>query len=66
MYVCICNGYRDSELRELASSGVACAIEAYHTLGGGPCCGRCVPTAQQIIDETRGRPLAPHLAVAAE
>lgn len=66
MYVCLCNGYRDSELRELAASGISCAIEAYHSLGGGPCCGRCVPTAQQIIDETLGRRLASPLAVAAE
>ncbi|MGF1611514.1 MAG: bacterioferritin-associated ferredoxin [Kiloniellales bacterium] len=66
MYVCICNGYRDSELRELASSGVSCAIEAYRTLGSGPCCGRCVPVAQQIIDETLGPPLAPPLSAAAE
>ena len=56
MYVCICNGYRDAELRALASGGVACALEAYRALGGEPCCGRCLPTAQQIINDTRRSP----------
>ncbi len=56
MYVCLCNGYRDSELRRLAQDGVSCAVEAYRSLGKGPCCGRCLETAQQIIDETRRAP----------
>ena len=56
MYVCLCNGYRASELRQLAQEGVACAIEAYCSLGNGPCCGRCLDSAQQIIDETRLAP----------
>lgn len=53
MYVCICNGYRDSELRELARDGIACAIQAYKHLGQGPNCGRCLPVAQQVIDKAR-------------
>ena len=55
MYVCICNGYREGELRELAHEGIACAVEAYNALGGGPCCGRCLECAQQIIDRAQGR-----------
>ena len=54
MYVCLCNGYRDSALRELAHEGIGCAVEAYNTLGNGPCCGQCLDCAQQIIDQTRG------------
>ena len=53
MYVCICNGYRDAELRQLAREGVSSAKEAYRALGNGPCCGRCLPCAQEIINETR-------------
>ena len=53
MYVCLCNGYRDWELRELASEGIANAVEAYLTLGNGPCCGRCLESAQKIIDGTK-------------
>ncbi len=61
MYVCLCNGYRDSELRELAGEGFACAVEAYNALGSGPSCGRCLDCAQEIIDHARrgSSPLAP-------
>ena len=55
MYVCLCNGYREAELRELAHEGIDCAREAYTTLGNGPCCGRCLDFAQQIIDQSCGR-----------
>ena len=51
MYVCICNGYRDCELRALAQQGVRSAHAAYHTLGAGPRCGRCLSVAQRVIDE---------------
>ncbi len=51
MFVCLCNGYRDAELREVARQGVTDASEAYLTLGNGPCCGRCLDCAQDIIDE---------------
>ena len=56
MYVCICNGYRDSEIRDVARSGVHCVLEAYRTLGNGPCCGKCLDFAQGLIDaEHAGR-----------
>ncbi len=50
MYVCLCNGYRDSELRAVAREGIAIAGDAYAALGNGPCCGRCLDTAQEVID----------------
>ncbi|HKK29036.1 MAG TPA: hypothetical protein VKA18_01415, partial [Alphaproteobacteria bacterium] len=50
MYVCLCNSYRESELREVASEGIRCAVEAYFALGSGPCCGRCLEFAQEVID----------------
>ncbi len=51
MYVCICNGYRDSEISEVARDGVRCARRAYFQLGGGPRCGQCLEMAQDLIDE---------------
>jgi bacterioferritin-associated ferredoxin len=53
MYVCICNGYRDGELRALAQQGVRHAQTAYQCLGNGPQCGRCLPRAQRLLDETQ-------------
>jgi bacterioferritin-associated ferredoxin len=53
MYVCLCNGYRESELRELARRGFSDAEDAYRALGDGPCCGCCVDFAQEILDTER-------------
>lgn len=50
MYICLCNGHRDRELRELASRGVSCVREAYRQLGGDPVCGRCLDFAQDVLD----------------
>jgi bacterioferritin-associated ferredoxin len=51
VYVCLCNGYRESELRDVArKDGAITAEDAYLCLGDGPCCGRCLPTAQEILD----------------
>lgn len=54
MYVCLCNGYRDEEIREIAESGVRCVREVYLTLGNGPCCGTCLDCAQGIVNEVHG------------
>tara|TARA_R110002167_G_scaffold115538_3_gene289942 strand:+ start:1163 stop:1372 length:210 start_codon:yes stop_codon:yes gene_type:complete len=51
VYVCICNGHRDRDLREAAAGGIRCALQAYDSLGGAPRCGQCLEVAQQIIDE---------------
>ena len=50
MYVCVCNAYRDTEIRALAQAGVRCAKKAYQELGNGPRCGRCLSFAQGLID----------------
>ena len=63
MYVCICNGYRESELREVASSGLECAVEVYNALGNGPCCGQCLDCAQEIINQARAGSAATALAI---
>ncbi|WP_374311836.1 bacterioferritin-associated ferredoxin [Dongia sp.] len=53
MYVCICNGYRDSEIEQTARAGGLTSPHAvYAALGSAPCCGSCLPMAQEIIDGT--------------
>lgn len=65
MYVCLCNGYRESDLREMADQGVGCAREAYRRLGNGPNCGRCLDCAQEIIDGAKEGPAMPFLLAGA-
>jgi bacterioferritin-associated ferredoxin len=51
MYVCICNGHRDSEIRAVAAEGLRCAREIYRKLGKPARCGRCLDLASQLVDE---------------
>src|SRR3546814_16509157 len=54
MYVCLCNGYRDTEMREIEESGVRCAPEVYLTLGNGHCRGPSLYCAQDPRDSGPG------------
>jgi bacterioferritin-associated ferredoxin len=52
MYVCICNGHRDHDIRAAAqSSGLRCARTIYAKLGKPARCGRCLDLASQVIEE---------------
>jgi len=57
MYVCLCNAYTESDIRAAAAEGARTADEAYCSIGDGPCCGRCIATAQQIIDDVHAESL---------
>jgi bacterioferritin-associated ferredoxin len=58
MYVCLCNGIKDSELRELARKGVRTAEEAYRHLGVEMTCVDCADYIQVVIDEALDHPTA--------
>ena len=49
MYVCLCNGFRDQELKALGAAGVRCPEAAYAMLGSHPKCGACLQTAQTVL-----------------
>jgi bacterioferritin-associated ferredoxin len=51
MYICICNGHREHDIRQAAESGLRCAREIYTHLGKPPRCGRCLEVAAKVIDE---------------
>lgn len=52
MYVCICNGHRDHDIRsKAAETGLRCARAIYSQLGKPARCGRCLDLAAQVIDE---------------
>jgi bacterioferritin-associated ferredoxin len=60
MYVCICNGYRESEIEQTArAGGLSCPVKVYEALGSGPCCGTCLPMAQDVIDGALKSPCRP-------
>jgi bacterioferritin-associated ferredoxin len=54
MYVCICHGHRERDIREAAKSGLRRARDVYRHLGKPPQCGRCLEVAARVIDEVHG------------
>jgi bacterioferritin-associated ferredoxin len=50
MYICLCNGYTDRQVRK-AAPGCTTVSDVYRTLGAPPRCGKCVP---MVADLCRG------------
>jgi bacterioferritin-associated ferredoxin len=53
MYVCICNGVTDHQIREAAASGVRSVAELTMRTGCGASCGTCLETASGILETSR-------------
>jgi bacterioferritin-associated ferredoxin len=53
MYVCVCHGVTDHQVRRAADEGVRDAHELTMRTGAGSSCGSCLDLAQQILDEQR-------------
>ncbi len=62
MYVCVCNGHRDCDIREAAKSGLRSVPEIYRHLGKPVRCGRCLEFAARLIDEVHCGEGQPQLA----
>lgn len=52
MYVCMCHGITDRQIREAVCDGVASMHELCAELGVASGCGRCAQFAQEVLDET--------------
>jgi bacterioferritin-associated ferredoxin len=50
LYVCICNGVTDRQIREAAASGVRSVAELTMRTGCGATCGSCLEMAADILD----------------
>lgn len=48
MYVCICRGFNEDEVRQ-AACGRMTVSQIYDTLGGRPSCGKCVGMVRDIV-----------------
>ena len=67
MYVCICNGVTERDIRQAAEAGCRSVPELTMRTGCGATCGTCLETAAALLDDirsTRELPL-PMLQVAA-
>jgi bacterioferritin-associated ferredoxin len=50
MYVCLCNGVTDREIRQTAAAGCRTMAELTMRTGCGAGCGSCVGVATALID----------------
>ena len=55
MYVCICNGVTDHEIRQAAAAGCSGLTELTMRTGCGACCGSCVEVAAGLLEDERRR-----------
>ena len=50
MYVCICNGVTDKDIRQAAEAGVRTVAELTMRTGAGANCGSCLDMASSLLD----------------
>ena len=53
MYVCICNGVTDRDIRQAADAGCRSLAELTMRTGCGATCGTCLDMAAQLLHEAR-------------
>ena len=51
VYVCLCNGVTERQIREVADAGCRTLAELTMRTGCGATCGSCLPMAQSLLDE---------------
>ena len=49
MYVCICNGVTDRQIREAAAAGCTTVAELTMRTGAGANCGSCLDMAMDVL-----------------
>ena len=54
MYVCLCAGVTDHEIRETIAEGAASVEEVAYCTGAGTRCGSCVPQIARMVQEAGG------------
>ena len=52
MYICICNGITDTDIKSAVSDGALSYRAVRKTLGVGNQCGQCASEAKMIVAET--------------
>ena len=64
MYVCLCRGITDQDIKDAVANGAESYREVRDFLDLGTCCGRCAPEAKNIINEELAE-IAGRISVAA-
>lgn len=54
MYVCVCYGITDRQIREVAQAGCTSTAELTMRTGAGANCGSCLDMAAEVLEEVHG------------
>lgn len=54
MFVCLCNGLKDSQMCGAIDGGANCVSAVYKSLGCQPQCGKCVPFVREQLAQRPG------------
>lgn len=65
MYVCLCRGITDNQIRQAINEGCASYGDVRSSLGIGTQCGKCACLAKQVVKDTLTEAEAARYAVLA-
>jgi bacterioferritin-associated ferredoxin len=51
MYICLCKAVSDRRIRRAVNEGACSLRDLTRDLGLGTVCGKCVPTAREVLQE---------------
>lgn len=60
MYVCLCNGFTDRDVKSAVASGASAVSNVYSSLGAAPQCAKCSAHIRDIIRDERKIGLEAH------
>ena len=59
VYICICNGVTDHDIRQAADAGCRSLAELTMRTGAGGNCGSCLDMASELLDQARAACVLP-------
>jgi bacterioferritin-associated ferredoxin len=51
MYVCLCHGFTDGDVRNALNGGCRSVAAVYRHLADRPQCGKCVPDVRHMVHQ---------------
>jgi bacterioferritin-associated ferredoxin len=52
MFICVCKAVSDKRIRRAVADGATTVRDLSRSTGLGTCCGKCVPAARELLEET--------------
>ncbi|KAF0814316.1 Bacterioferritin-associated ferredoxin [Andreprevotia sp. IGB-42] len=64
MYVCVCNGVTDRDIRKAVNGGVRTFKQLQQATEVASCCGKCASCARDVMDEALDKQRQPAWQIA--